>query len=103
MNTKEKLNTAIAVNNEEYNSFSVILSDNQEALVSSWIKEQLTQGGKQQGKIKEAELRQQCKEFVQYLQKSFQNENTNIHSEEWKPVRQLLTDVSRTRTEQGFT
>lgn len=59
--------------------------------------------GQGSGRIKEAELREQCGDFLRALQEAVQSGNlTNISNETWSTTRELLSEVSRSRTVQGF-
>lgn len=54
--------------------------------------------------LKEIELREECREFLELFTDAIQQGNlTNIQSTEWRSVREMLTSVSRTRTQKGFT
>jgi len=54
--------------------------------------------------IGESEFREQCTQFIRGLQEGAQSGDlTNLHGSQWKPVRDLLSDVARVRVQQGFT
>jgi rsbT co-antagonist protein RsbR len=54
--------------------------------------------------IKEGELREQCREFLQLLQTGTASGDVNsIDGETWTRMREFLEDVSRSRGERGFT
>ena len=80
-----------------------IISENKTSLLANWIKEQIALASKQQGKIKEPELRQQCGDFLDLIYEALRSGNANINSETWEPVLDFLTDISRTRSEKDFT
>lgn len=81
---------------------SEVLKKYDSDLLTDWVKEQLG-SGQQSGRIKESELRQQCGTFMRLLQQASEgNSGTNIHASEWEALRELLADVSRTRSLQGF-
>src|SRR5579862_7960319 len=72
-------------------------------ILAEWVKEQLNSLG-QSSRIKEPELREQCGNFLRSLQEAVQGDNlTNIQAPEWEPLRDLLSEVSRSRSLQGFT
>ena len=53
--------------------------------------------------ISDPELQAQCQEFLSLLGTSIAAGNLeDIHSEGWRPVRDFLQGVSRSRTRQGF-
>ncbi|ARV60944.1 anti-anti-sigma factor [Nostocales cyanobacterium HT-58-2] len=55
------------------------------------------------GLIKEIDLREECREFLSLLKTAVQYGNlTNVQSSEWRSVREMLTSVSRSRSQKGF-
>jgi rsbT co-antagonist protein RsbR len=79
-----------------------ILKKHEAELVSGWIKEQTGSGGAV-GRIKESELREQCGRFLRLVQEAAQSGNlTNISASEWNGAREMLAEVSRSRSHQGF-
>jgi rsbT co-antagonist protein RsbR len=81
-----------------------ILRKHQSDLLRDWVKEQLAAPGRRSDLIKDDELRQQCNEFLTLLQSAAQDgEFSNIQSQAYGPLRELLTEVSRSRARQGFT
>jgi rsbT co-antagonist protein RsbR len=70
-------------------------------LLTEWTREQVNAPGLA-GRIKEGELREQCGNFLRQFQEAAQSDNLNVTAGEWNGVRELLTDVSRTRSLQGF-
>lgn len=72
-------------------------------LLSEWHQE-LAAANTRKGLIKEAELQEECREFLKLLRIATQQENlTTIQSPEWRDVREMLTSVSRSRSQKGFT
>ncbi|SRR5579883_60178 len=58
----------------------------------------------QKGLIKEAELKEECREFLKLLRLAVQQGNlTNLQAAEWRELRELLTSISRSRSHKGFT
>lgn len=54
--------------------------------------------------IKETQLREECKEFLDLLSQATQQDNlTDIQAPEWGDVRAFLDNISRTRGHKGFT
>lgn len=71
-------------------------------LLAEWTKAQVTHIG-MVGRIKEAELREQCSTFLRLLQEASQGENfTKITTPEWTAAKEFLDEVSRSRGLQGF-
>jgi rsbT co-antagonist protein RsbR len=60
--------------------------------------------GKRNGSLKETELREECREFLELFRNAVQQGNlTDTHAPEWKGVREMLASVSRARSQRGFT
>jgi rsbT co-antagonist protein RsbR len=79
-----------------------ILKNNESDLLADWAQEQIGAPGLA-GRIKEAEVRQQCRTFLNLLQKASQAGNlTNVTGPEWNGAREMLGEVSRSRGQQGF-
>jgi rsbT co-antagonist protein RsbR len=81
-----------------------ILAKQQEPILDEWIKEQTTSVPRQQHLMREAELRQQCADFLsQLLVATRSGAGGNLSGPEWDPLKTLLSEVSRSRAMQGFT
>lgn len=79
-----------------------ILTTHEANLLAEWNQE-LTATNTRRGLIKEAELQEECREFLNLLQVAVQKGNlTNIQAAEWRDVREMLTSVSRSRSQKGF-
>ncbi|MBD2083490.1 STAS domain-containing protein [Trichocoleus sp. ST-U3] len=80
-----------------------ILQTDQSQLLTDWISEQIT-AGIRKDLIKEIELREECREFLDLFSASVQQGNfTDIKSTEWRSVREMLGSISRSRSQKGFT
>jgi rsbT co-antagonist protein RsbR len=80
-----------------------ILRDHEEHLLREWIQEQTRTLASQQGRLSEAELRGQAKEFLGLLRAAAQNGNLgDVRGSEWKEVLEALGSLSRSRARQGF-
>jgi rsbT co-antagonist protein RsbR len=72
-------------------------------LLADWI-QALVANNASKGLIKETQLREECQEFLSLLRTSVHDGNlTNVQSSQWRSVREMLTSVSRTRSQKGFT
>ena len=72
-------------------------------LLSEWLQEVLT-ATNQRGLIKEAELREECREFIHLFRKAVQqNSLTDIYATPWRELRDLLSNISRIRSQRGST
>lgn len=80
---------------------SEIIKNYKSELLSSWLQEQLA-AGIRSDLIKETQLKEECREFLDLLTQALQSGNTNIKASEWQEVRQMLADLSRNRGQKGF-
>jgi rsbT co-antagonist protein RsbR len=80
-----------------------ILTNYKAELLGAWLQHQMTDG-KRNGSLKETELREECREFLELFKNAVQQGNlTDTHAPEWKGVREMLASVSRARSQRGFT
>jgi rsbT co-antagonist protein RsbR len=80
-----------------------ILETYEAELLSEWNQE-LTTTNTRRGLIKEAELQEECREFLKLLRIAAQQGNlSNLQASEWRDVREMVTSVSRSRSQKGFT
>ncbi|HEY9741245.1 MAG TPA: STAS domain-containing protein [Coleofasciculaceae cyanobacterium] len=80
-----------------------VLEKYEAQLLADWI-QALVADNASKGLIKETQLREECREFLSLLRTSVHNGNlTNVQSSDWRSVREMLTSVSRTRSQKGFT
>jgi rsbT co-antagonist protein RsbR len=90
------------MNSNVNRQLSALLKGYEEELSQDWIQEQLAIGIRQ-ALISDIELREDCKEFLDLFLPMLQQGNTiNIYASEWVAVREFLSDISRTRTQKGF-
>ena len=81
---------------------SAILSRDEQPILAEWIKEMST-STRRGDLIKESELRTQCGQFLQLVRQATEKAGSNFNSSAWDAVRQMLSDISRSRSQQGFT
>jgi rsbT co-antagonist protein RsbR len=80
-----------------------ILRKYEHELVRDWMAEQLKSLARRADLIKETELEDQTREFLNLLQTAAQNGDlSNIQSSGYRPLRDMLADLSRARARQGF-
>lgn len=80
-----------------------ILKTHEAELLSEWNQE-LAAANTRKGLIRETELQEECREFLRLLRTAAQQGNlTNVQAGEWREVREMLTSISRSRSQKGFT
>lgn len=72
-------------------------------MLSEWIQE-LAAINIRRGLIKEAEIKEECREFLSLFRIAVGQGNlTNIEAVTWQEMREMLTSISRSRSQKGFT
>lgn len=80
-----------------------VLQQSQVQLLADWLKSMRASLGKTAGAISEAELQGQCQEFIQLLGAAIAaGSPADIVGDHWRPMREFLTGISRSRGRQGF-
>ena len=79
-----------------------ILKNYEAELLTEWSEQMAA--GIRKDLIKETQLREECKEFLELFRNALQQGNlTNIQSPEWRGVKEMLASISRSRSQKGFT
>jgi rsbT co-antagonist protein RsbR len=78
-----------------------ILAESQEEIVSDWIRE-MTGATRRTDLMKESELRMQCTEVLRAMNHALERAGADFRSDAWEPVRGMLSEISRSRAQQGF-
>ncbi|MBD2679321.1 MULTISPECIES: STAS domain-containing protein [Nostoc] len=72
-------------------------------MLSEWTQE-LAAVNIRRGLIKETELKEECREFLTLFRIAVGQGNlTNIQATTWQDMREMLTSISRSRSQRGFT
>ncbi|WP_445633433.1 Anti-anti-sigma factor [Nostoc sp. DSM 114161] len=72
-------------------------------MLSEWTQE-LAAVNIRRGLIKESELKEECREFLSLFRIAVGQGNlTNIQAAAWLDMREMLTSISRSRSQKGFT
>lgn len=80
-----------------------ILKKYRSELLTAWLSEQMT-ASSHKDSLKEIEVREECREFLDLLVAAVDRGNlTDIHTSDWRPVREMLSSISRDRSHKGFT
>ena len=81
-----------------------LLQKYEKELLADWVREQTLAVSRQQQLMKESELQEQCAQFLKLLQQAAQGDGfADINAPQWAALRELLSNVSRSRGLQGFT
>ena len=81
-----------------------ILEVYEEELLKDWVQEQLASSTRRADLISESELRQQSAEFLEAFRQASHGDNLlDITTPQWDHVREILTELSRSRAQHGFT
>ena len=87
----------------EVSTLKSILKNHEAQILGDWVREQGAAVGARRDLIKESVLTEQCRDFFRALQEGLARDGAvDIARPEWAPMRNLLTTVSRTRGELGF-
>ena len=78
-----------------------LLKENEDAILARW-RELLMASGGGSGRLKEAELLKQCRDFLSSLVSAFETRPRMAADAGLQPSRDILTDISRSRALQGF-
>lgn len=85
------------------NAILEILKHHKSALLQEWITE-LFNVGTRPDLLKEAELRDECREFLDlFAEAMLQEQWTDVNTPSWAAVREMLSGLSRSRSRRGFT
>ena len=79
-----------------------VLSKDESTLLADWLKE-MSGGTRRSDLIKESELKSQCALFLKSLRQGAESGGSDIESTAWEPMRELMSEISRSRAQQGFT
>jgi rsbT co-antagonist protein RsbR len=80
---------------------ATILAHKHDEILAEWLQE-MSSSARRSDLIKDADLRAQCSRFLHSTRQALETGNTNFQSAAFDEVRQMLSDTSRSRAEQGF-
>jgi rsbT co-antagonist protein RsbR len=81
---------------------AAILKKHEQMVLNEWIKQQLAAVTLRADLIKESELREQSRRFIESFLEAAQQDGTGIDAPAWSPAKEMLRDVSHSRAAQGF-
>src|SRR6202012_6210368 len=80
-----------------------LLQKQKKNILELWMKNQIADEGLREDLISNEELRSQSEELITALVSNLSTENfTNLDSDEWSPVIEILGGIAITRARQGF-
>src|SRR4051794_40157672 len=86
-----------------HGKLSALVNQHETEILSDWVREQASVKGRSGAALKNGELREQCTEFLALLRATMEKaKDTDIESPEWKGIRGMLDQLSRSRVTQGF-
>ena len=84
-----------------YSRLAETISKHESDILKEWLDNQKAEGTL--SKSLEADVQQQSREFLAALKNSLPQGRADIMAAEWNDLRDLLTNLSRNRVQQGFT
>jgi rsbT co-antagonist protein RsbR len=81
---------------------ATLLKRNEETVLTEWLKQQLSAPSSRPDLMRESELREQSRRFLALFREASKRDGADPESAAWKPVKEMLADISRTRAAQGF-
>jgi rsbT co-antagonist protein RsbR len=79
-----------------------LMRKNEQQIFERWITQQQSTTTRRSDLIKESEVREQSREFLKLFTDALQTESEDIEAAAWKPMKEMLRSVSRSRAVQGF-
>jgi rsbT co-antagonist protein RsbR len=89
------------MNDAVHSRLAEIINKHESDILKEWLDNQRAEGTL--SKSLEADVQQQSREFLALLKNSLRHGRTDIMAAEWTDLRDLLTNLSRNRMQQGFT
>lgn len=87
--------------NQKNGTLASLLDRNMERILAEWMR-QMSGSTRRSDLIKESDLRAECTRFLQLLKKAIETDGNNFQSAAFEPVRDLLSEISRSRSQKGF-
>jgi rsbT co-antagonist protein RsbR len=87
--------------NQKASSLGSILNQHRDEILREWIRE-MSAATRRGDLIKDSEVQEQCSRFIQQLSQAVSAAGTNVQSGAYDGMRELLSEISRSRAVQGF-
>src|SRR5258706_9850936 len=91
------------MNAKNVNPLFGILQTRGDALLDAWMKAQAASMGSRKDLIRETELREQSRKFLDALRSAAEKDGVDINGPAWDDARDYLKAISASRAQQGFT
>lgn len=88
--------------NQKATTLPGIIEHHKSEILAEWLRE-MTGSTRRSDLMKDSEVQTQCSRFLDLLTKATTSAGSNIQSADYEPLRELLTEISRSRASQGFT
>jgi rsbT co-antagonist protein RsbR len=79
-----------------------LLQQDEGAILQAWIDQQVSTAGFRADRLNRTELLDQSRRFLSALRAAVASGEADVQARAWLPVRDLLTELSETRGQQGF-
>jgi rsbT co-antagonist protein RsbR len=79
-----------------------LFQKHQQQILQEWVKQQLGAASLRADLLKESELREQSREFLKNFIDAAQAGAEDLNAPSWKPTKEVLSSISRSRATQGF-
>src|SRR5580765_190255 len=83
-------------------SLAQLFQKHQQQILEDWIRQQLGAATLRSDLLKESELREQSREFLKNFIDGAQAGTEDVNAPSWKPAKEVLSSISRSRATQGF-
>jgi rsbT co-antagonist protein RsbR len=87
---------------EQQSKVAQLLRKHERDVLQQWLSYQISATTMRPDLVKESDLREQSRKFLQLFIDLVQHNGDDQNTEDWKSVKDLLADLSRTRAAQGF-
>jgi rsbT co-antagonist protein RsbR len=87
---------------EQQSKVAQLLKKHERDVLQQWLSYQISATTMRADLVKESDLREQSRKFLQLFIDLVEQDADDQNTEDWKSVKDLLADLSRTRAAQGF-
>lgn len=80
-----------------------VLGKHRDGIMEDWLRALAASGANGRGLASDLELREQCREFIDLLQAALKSGDVSDSGSAWRPIRQMVAGIAKSRAVQGFT